>query len=48
MFTIEMIQSLLFIAVIAAAIIGYGVLLGRREDRDAESSTDTLKARKTA
>jgi hypothetical protein len=48
MFTNEMIQSLMFIAVITAALIGYAVFLARREDRDAESVARTYKDRKSA
>jgi hypothetical protein len=37
MFGREIIESLFFIAVITAAIIGYGVAVSRKDDRDAAS-----------
>lgn len=42
MFAWEIIESFLFIAVITAAIVWYGVAIGRKEDRDAGSPTDIL------
>lgn len=34
MITWDIVKSLLLIGAIAAAVIGYGIVLGRREERD--------------
>ena len=47
MFTWEIIESFVFIALLAAAIVSYGLVLGRREDRDAGSPADISKGTRT-
>ena len=48
MFDLQMIESLVFLAVITAAIVGYGVVLGRKEDRDTGHEVDSGNYKKTA
>ncbi len=42
MFSWEMMQSFLFLGVISVVIIGYAVVLGRKEEPDSDSH-DVLK-----